>query len=108
MNRAIGTVLAACVLSACATARTSNITAPTITTRTVVDGTAKARIDSTLRAFVSDGKIAGVSALVYEKGEEVYFNAFGMADREANRPMKRDAIVQIFSMTKPVTGVALM
>jgi len=31
-----------------------------------------------------------------------------MADREAHRPMTRDAIVQIYSMTKPITGVALM
>lgn len=52
--------------------------------------------------------VAGVSALIYEKGREAYFNAFGMADREAARPMARNTIVQIFSMTKPITGVALM
>jgi CubicO group peptidase (beta-lactamase class C family) len=74
----------------------------------VVDAAARARIDSTLRWFAQSGTVAGVSALVYEKGREVYFGAFGMADREAARPMRRDAIVQIFSMTKPVTGVALM
>ena len=74
----------------------------------VVDGAARARIDSTLRAFVASGTVAGVSALIHEQGREVYFNAFGMADRERGRPMARDAIVQIFSMTKPVTGVALM
>jgi CubicO group peptidase (beta-lactamase class C family) len=74
----------------------------------IVDAAAKSRIDSTLRAFVGAGTIAGVSALIYEKGNEVYFNAFGMEDREAHRPMSRDAIVQIFSMTKPITGVALM
>lgn len=66
------------------------------------------RIDSTLRALVDAKVIVGVSALIYERGREVYFNAFGMADRESTRPMTRDAIVQIFSMTKPVTGVALM
>jgi CubicO group peptidase (beta-lactamase class C family) len=74
----------------------------------IVDAATKSRIDSTLRAFVGAGTIAGVSALIYEKGNEVYFNAFGMEDREAHRPMSRDAIVQIFSMTKPITGVALM
>jgi CubicO group peptidase (beta-lactamase class C family) len=74
----------------------------------IVDSVVRARIDSTLRAFVQSGTVAGVSALVHEKGREVYFNAFGMADREANRPMARNTIVQIFSMTKPVTGVALM
>lgn len=75
---------------------------------TVVDAAARARLDSSLRRFVADGKVAGVSALVWEKGREAYFGAFGMADREANRPMTRDVIAQIFSMTKPVTGVALM
>ncbi|HCX76495.1 MAG TPA: serine hydrolase, partial [Algoriphagus sp.] len=54
------------------------------------------------------GNVAGISALVYEKGEEVYFNAFGYADREAGVPMDRNTIVKIYSMTKPVTGVALM
>ena len=52
--------------------------------------------------------IVGVSALVYERGQEAYFGAFGLADRENDKPMARDTIVQIFSMTKPITGVALM
>lgn len=74
----------------------------------VVDASAAARIDSTLRTFVESGRLAGVSALIYEDGREVYHNAFGMADREAGTPMDRNTIVQIYSMTKPVTGVALM
>ena len=74
----------------------------------VVDSSARARIDSTLESFVEGGTIAGVSALIYEKNKEVYFNAFGFADREAKVPMSRNTIVQIFSMTKPITGVALM
>ena len=45
---------------------------------------------------------------MWEKGAERYYGAYGVADREAGRPMQRDAIVQIYSMTKPITGVALM
>ena len=67
-----------------------------------------AAIDSALKSLIDSKKIVGVSALVYERGKEVYFGAFGLADRENNKPMARDTIVQIFSMTKPVTGVALM
>lgn len=74
----------------------------------LVDTTVKTRIDSTLKSFVDSGKIAGASALIFEKGKEVYYNAFGYADREAKVPMDRNTIVRIFSMTKPVTGVALM
>lgn len=66
------------------------------------------RIDGALRRMVSAGRVAGASALVWQEGAERYFGAFGLADREAKRPMARDTLVQIFSMTKPVTGVALM
>ncbi len=74
----------------------------------IVNTAAKARIDSTLQSLVSSGSIAGVSALIYEKDQEVYFNAFGYADREAEVPMDRNTIVRIYSMTKPITGTALM
>jgi CubicO group peptidase (beta-lactamase class C family) len=74
----------------------------------IVDQTASARIDSTLLSFVESGDLAGIMALVYEKDKETYYNAFGMADREAVIPMARNTIVQIYSMTKPITGVALM
>jgi CubicO group peptidase (beta-lactamase class C family) len=74
----------------------------------IVDKSVKARIDATLKSFVDSGKVAGVSALVFEKGKEVYYNAFGYADREAQAPMGRNTIVRIYSMTKPISGVALM
>lgn len=66
------------------------------------------RIDRTLRSFVADRRLAGASVLVWQGGRERYFRAAGMADIGAGRPFARDTLVQIFSMTKPVTGVALM
>ena len=74
----------------------------------IINEDTKTRIDSTLKNLVDDGSIAGVSALIFEKDKEVYFNAFGFADREGNVKMDRSTIVRIYSMTKPVTGVALM
>ncbi|ALI98659.1 serine hydrolase domain-containing protein [Rufibacter tibetensis] len=74
----------------------------------IINSSAKARVDATLKSFVDSGKIAGVSALIFEKNKEVYHNAFGYADREAKAKMDRNTIVRIYSMTKPVTGVALM
>ena len=68
----------------------------------------KARIDRALAQMVDSGRVAGVSALVWQHGREIYFRTAGYADREARKPMRRDTLVQIFSMTKPVTGVALM
>ena len=66
------------------------------------------RIDAALGQMVAAGRATGVSALIWQRGAERYFGAVGDADREAKRPMQRDTLVQIFSMTKPVTGVALM
>jgi CubicO group peptidase (beta-lactamase class C family) len=68
----------------------------------------RARLDAALARMVDDGRVAGASALVWQDGRERYFGRAGFADREAQRPMARDTLAQIWSMTKPVTGVALM
>jgi len=68
----------------------------------------RAPIDAALQGFVDRGQVAGAEAIVFKDGQEVYFGTFGHADREAQRPMSRDALIQIYSMSKPVTGVALM
>lgn len=68
----------------------------------------KTRIDTMLATMVAGGRAIGVSALVWKDGREVYYGERGLADREGNKPFRRDTLVQIWSMTKPVTGVALM
>jgi len=78
------------------------------TPNSVIDKTASRLIDSTLQAFVNDGRAAGVSALIYEGGKEVYFNAIGYANLEDKVEMDRNTLVRIYSMTKPITGTALM
>ena len=74
----------------------------------IVSDSAIATLDSTLQSYVNSGNVAGISALIFEKDQEVYFNAFGYANREKQIPMDRNTIVQIYSMTKPITGTALM
>ena len=66
------------------------------------------RIADALSKMVDDGRAAGVSVLIWKDGREAYFGTAGFADREGDRRMTRDTIAQIFSMTKPVTGVSLM
>lgn len=66
------------------------------------------RIESALSAMVSSNRVAGASVLIWKDNREAFFSATGFADREANRPFTRDAIAQVYSMTKPVTGTALM
>lgn len=65
-------------------------------------------MDSLLKNEVDRGFVKGNSALVIKDGEEIYYNNFGYADAEKGSPMKRDTIIRLFSMTKPVTAVAVM
>jgi CubicO group peptidase (beta-lactamase class C family) len=58
--------------------------------------------------YIQSGKIAGCQALVYRQGHVAYFRSFGLADREREKPMRPDTIFRIYSMTKPITSVALM
>ena len=66
------------------------------------------RIDSAIEQSINDGRIAGAVALVARHGKIAYFKAFGMADREAKKPMRTDNIFRICSMSKPITSVAVM
>jgi CubicO group peptidase (beta-lactamase class C family) len=60
------------------------------------------------RRYVEAGRIVGGQALVARHGSVGYFRSFGLMDRERDRPVRDDTIWRIFSMTKPITGVALM
>jgi len=61
-----------------------------------------------LRAYVDDGRLAGVMSLVHRRGETVWRDVHGKADRERGRDMAEDTVFRIYSMTKPIVSVALM
>ncbi len=67
-----------------------------------------ANINRKLSEYVDDGNVAGFLTLVARDGEIVHLEAVGHRDSEAMLPMKRDTIFRIYSMTKPITSVALM
>jgi CubicO group peptidase (beta-lactamase class C family) len=68
-----------------------------------------ARIDRhLLENYVDKKKIAGALTLVARKGQVAYLSPVGMMDRERGKPMRDDTIFRIYSMTKPITSVALM
>ena len=67
-----------------------------------------ARIRPVVDKDVGDDKIAGAVTLVARRGEVVHLECVGMMDRESNKPMQPDTIFRIYSMTKPITSVALM
>jgi CubicO group peptidase (beta-lactamase class C family) len=66
------------------------------------------RLDDHFHAYVDAGEIAGVVTYVSRHGEVVHRDAYGMADLGARRPMTEDSYFYIYSMTKPVTSVALL
>ncbi len=66
------------------------------------------RLDTNLQQFIDENKLPCMVAIVVKNGQIVYHKAFGMADVQANVPMKTDAIFRIASMTKAVTSTAVM
>lgn len=66
------------------------------------------RIRPAMEKMVSQNRLAGGIGLVARRGKIAYFETYGMADKESGRPIQKDAIFRIFSMTKAVTGVAVM
>jgi CubicO group peptidase (beta-lactamase class C family) len=66
------------------------------------------RIEQMTRDYVSSGKSAGMLTLVYRHGETRHLACHGYADIASARPLREDSIFRIYSMTKPITTVALM
>ncbi|MFT7219237.1 MAG: CubicO group peptidase (beta-lactamase class C family) [Candidatus Azotimanducaceae bacterium] len=58
--------------------------------------------------YLGPGKIAGCQVMVARKGVAAYFRSFGQADAERGRAMSPDTIFRIYSMSKPITSIALM
>ena len=58
--------------------------------------------------YITPGKIAGCQVMVSRGGVPAYFRSVGQMDIERNKPMQEDTIFRIYSMTKPITSVALM
>ena len=67
-----------------------------------------ARITGMTQRYVDEGKLAGVVTAVARDGKIVHFEAVGQRGAEDERPMTRDALFRIFSMSKPITAVAAM
>ena len=73
-----------------------------------MDPEALAKIAPRMEQFIKDKQIAGAVTLVMRRGSIVHFAAIGSADIAHERPMSRDAIFEIASMTKPNTATAIM
>ena len=72
------------------------------------DAAKLAALDELLEEDVDAGKLVGCLALVARGDDVVYARTFGHRDREADAPMTEDTIFRIYSMSKPITSVAVM
>jgi len=67
-----------------------------------------ARIDAYMQQAVADGVMVGGAGVIARNGNIVYTQAWGQRNREQQLPVTDDTLYRIYSMTKPITGVALM
>ena len=66
------------------------------------------RIGEMIQRAIDADQISGAVTVVARRGHVAHFEAHGLMDIEANTPMQKDTIFPIASMTKPVTGVAIL
>jgi CubicO group peptidase (beta-lactamase class C family) len=67
-----------------------------------------AKLDIEMQRHVAAKNLAGISAIIHKNCERGYFETFGLADIEQNRPMTDEAIFRLMSMTKPVIALAAL
>ena len=58
--------------------------------------------------YVGTGKIPGCQITVFRNGRVAYWRSLGLMDRERSKPVEDETIWRIYSMTKPITSLALM
>ena len=61
-----------------------------------------------LHNYVDDGKLPGTFVRIIKEGKVVYNDRYGLIDIAKNKPVEDESLYRIFSMTKPVTAVAIM
>jgi CubicO group peptidase (beta-lactamase class C family) len=66
------------------------------------------RVAELVQRHIDRGSFSGAVTLVARNGRIVYHEAQGVMDIETNKPMTKDAMFRIMSMTKPIIGVATM
>ncbi len=65
-------------------------------------------LDAAMAQVVADGRVAGMTTLLARHGKIVEFNTYGKTSLDGGKPMPKDEIFRIYSMSKPLTGVAMM
>lgn len=72
------------------------------------DSARLAKLDAYMAGTVAQGRVAGMTTLLARHGKIVSYKTYGKKSLATGAPMTEDAIFRIYSMTKPITGVAMM
>jgi CubicO group peptidase (beta-lactamase class C family) len=67
-----------------------------------------AKLDAYMAKVVADGRVAGMTTFLARHGKVVSYRTYGKKSLATGEPMTRDTIFRIYSMSKPITGVAMM
>ncbi len=66
------------------------------------------RVGQIVNKFIGEKQLAGASVIVARKGQVCFFETYGMMDVERDKPMQKDTIFRIYSMSKAITTAAVM
>ena len=72
------------------------------------DKTMEMRLNEVLKRAVENKEAAGINLLILKDGKEIAYTEAGFSNMEAKKPFERDAILRMYSMSKPITGAAVM
>lgn len=108
MKRVVSVVVCMLLLPAWATAQKPAAPAGPKAAVPGVSAERLERVAPAMNQLLKEGKFSGISVTVARDGQIAYQQEFGYADLETKAPLKKDTIYRIFSMTKPITGVAVM
>ena len=67
-----------------------------------------ARVKSWMQGYIDAGKLPGAATLVARHGKIAFCEVMGYGDLEKKKPLAQDSILRFYSMSKPITAVAVM
>lgn len=106
-RRCVAAALALLAASGAAPIASAPAESPALIQR-VPSGSKLELIGDYLRNEIKTGKIPGAVMLIQQHGKPIYSECFGVEDVVSRRPMTTDTIFRLYSMSKPITSVAIM
>lgn len=99
-------------VAACATVPTdvpaAKVPAPPVAEKVTFSDTGIAELEATMGAYIADRRLYGIHTRLVQDGETISDYKAGLRGLMTQKPIEDDTIYRIYSMTKPITGVAMM